>query len=79
MTSEWGKTAPGMTDMTGIEAHLAAMLTEAEDEVAHMESLDTEQRAEIYTILQALKADSQLHRQLVGQWANDITGETHDV
>ena len=79
MTSQPGKTAMPMDDVAGIEANLAAMLSEAEDEVAHMESLDTEQRAELYTILQALKADSQLHRQLVGQWANDLTGETHDV
>ena len=61
------------------EAKLAAKLMEAEEELAHMDFADSEQRAEIYTILQVLKADSLAHQKLVGQWVNDQTGETHHV
>ena len=44
-----------------------------------MEFFDQEQRAEIYTILQAMRADSQVHQEVVGRWVSDVTGEISDV
>jgi hypothetical protein len=44
---------------------LNATLTETSDDVAHTESFDPEQRAEIYTILDTLKANSETHRAMV--------------
>ena len=79
MTSDRARVAHAMSDVAGIEAQLAAKLAEAADEVAHTECFDQEQRAEIYTILQAMKADSEVHRQLVGRWISDVTGEIRDV
>jgi len=65
--------------VVGMEARLADKLSEAADEVAHTECFDQEQRAEIYTILQAMKADAEAHRNIVGRWVNERTGEVHDV
>ena len=67
-----------MSNVVSIEAQLAATLAEAAEEVAHMEFFDQEQRAEIYTILQAMRADSQVHQEVVG-WVSDVTGEVSDV
>jgi len=73
------RVAPGLPGVADIEAKLAGKLLEAEEEFAHMDFADTEQRAEVYAILSALKADSAAHCQLVGQWVNEQTGEAHHV
>jgi len=57
--------------MVGIEDQLAAALTKATSQMARLEYMDDEQRSEIYTILQAMQADTQAHRCLVGQWVSD--------
>ena len=72
---------PLSEDLTGLarlEETLAGALTDAADEVEHADCLDEEQRAEVYTILQTLKADIELHRGLlnlmveqVGEYASD--------
>jgi len=36
--------------------------------IAHAQCFDDEQRAEVYTILDALKSDCDAHRRIVGQW-----------
>jgi demethoxyubiquinone hydroxylase (CLK1/Coq7/Cat5 family) len=54
-----------------IEERLAKQLTQACKEVEHMDCFDNEQRAEIYTILKALRDDSAAHREMLGQWISD--------
>ena len=71
--------ASAMSDMAQIESRLSAKLTEAANEVAHTETFDQEQRAEIYTILRSMRQDTEVHEKLVGRWVNDATGEISDV
>lgn len=59
-----------------LEDQLMAALQKATKQVGQCESFDEEQRAEVYTILQAIKSDTQLHRQLVGHWISQKAGET---
>jgi hypothetical protein len=47
------------------EEKIAASLVQAADEVEHADCFDTEQRAEVYTILKALQADTEIHRGMV--------------
>lgn len=47
------------------EDGIARTLTLTADELAHAECFDEEQRAEIYAILQAIKTDTETHRQAV--------------
>ena len=62
-----------------IEEQLSDVITQAGSEVAHAESFDDEQRAEIYSILQAMRAETQLHRAVVGRWVSDRPGSTGDA
>jgi hypothetical protein len=48
-------------------------------EVQHTECLDDEQRSEVFSILHALKNNTDAHRDIVGQWVNNYTGEIHNV
>ena len=66
-------------DLARIEQGLVDTVQAAAREVQHTECLDDEQRAEVYSILHALKNDTEAHRQIVGQWVNDSTGEVSDV
>ncbi len=62
----------------GVEDQLAATLSCTSDELNHMECLDEEQRAEIYTILQTLKSDTQAHRAVAGKlghYVSDSAGQ----
>jgi hypothetical protein len=49
----------------GVEAGIVRALSESADELAHAECFDQEQRAELYTILQAIQADTANHRQMI--------------
>ena len=66
-------------DSARIEQDLVDTVQAASKEVQYTECLDDEQRAEVYSILHALKNDTEAHRQIVGQWVNDATGEISDV
>ena len=66
-------------DLQRIEQGLVDTVQAAAREVQYTECLDDEQRAEVYSILHALKNDTEAHRQIVGQWVNDSTGEVSDV
>ena len=66
-------------DLERIEQGLVDTVQAAAREVQHTECLDDEQRAEVYSILHALKNDTEAHRQIVGQWINDSTGEVTNV
>ena len=59
-----------------IEDQLAGVLLRTTKEIAHSECFDDEQRAEVYTILQTLKADTCLHRDIVGQWVRQSPRES---
>jgi len=61
------------------ENELSEALSAAADEVARIESFDQEQRAEVYAILDSMKADTDAHRHVVGRWVNDRTGQVADV
>lgn len=65
MSSGSSSISTEMSAMLSMEKQLAATLTEASDEIAHTECLDCEQRAEVYTIIQALKSDTKNHHELV--------------
>ena len=64
----------GFTKMASVEKGLAAALTQASQEIAHSECLDTEQRAEVYSILDAIKANSRTHQVTVKQLAEKLKG-----
>lgn len=51
-----------MSELAGVEHRLASTLSDTTRQVARMECLDEEQRAEIYTILKAIGQDSQVHQ-----------------
>ncbi|MFW6132475.1 MAG: hypothetical protein ACOC8F_01160 [Planctomycetota bacterium] len=62
-----------------LESRLREALAATVDEVARAECFDPEQRAEVYAILDSLRADSEAHNACIGQWVNDRTGEARDV
>ena len=51
--------------IAGVESQLSATLSATSDEIAHSECLEMEDRAEVYSILQAIQADSEIHRQAI--------------
>ena len=72
MTPAPGNTPADTSKLVNLEAQLAASLTEAADEIAHTETLDPEQRAEIYTILEAMKLDAESNRGLMKLLASKV-------
>ena len=54
-----------------LEEGLSDALRHAAEDIAHAECLDEEQRAEVYTILDTLRADTHMHRRVVGAWVSD--------
>ena len=48
-----------------IEAQLESALREVVDEIERVECFDSEQRAEVYTILQAMLSDCRAHRAVI--------------
>ncbi len=67
------------SDAARLEEQLSAALAEAASEVSRAEIFDVEQRSEVYAILDAISADTQAHRCVVGRWANDQTGSVQHV
>ncbi len=53
------------------EAALASLLDSTSREIAHSECLESEERAEVYTILEIIKADTHRHRQIIGRYVSD--------
>ncbi|MBS3734577.1 MAG: hypothetical protein KGY99_06575 [Phycisphaerae bacterium] len=62
-----------------VESRLRAGLSATAASVARAECFDAEQRAEVYAILDSLRADTEAHGACVGRWVNDQTGEGSDV
>lgn len=51
--------------LSDAELNIADSLASAADELAHTECFDHEQRAEIYSILGAIKTDTENHRRMI--------------
>lgn len=49
----------------GVEAGIVQALSESAEELAHTECFDQEQRAELYTILEAIQADTASHQKVI--------------
>ena len=57
-----------------LEDELSRGLTQAADKIAHMEWDDVEQRAEVYTIVQALQQDVVAHRRMIDLVSHRLGG-----
>lgn len=79
MSGAQGEFVVQLSAVVGMEDQLVDTLAQAASEVAHSECFDSEQRAEVYTILDALKADTAAHRSVVGQWVADGLGGRSDA
>jgi len=79
MTTTDGTVSDRLSALAEVEDRLAAALKETAGDVARSECFDTEQRAEVYAILDAMRSDSEVHRASIGKWVNDRTGEVTDV
>jgi len=79
MTGAQADVTDGELKMTYIEEQLAVTIGETSDEVAHTECFDTEQLAEIYSILDALKLGTEAHRTQVKLLAKRLKEKTADV
>ncbi len=62
-----------------LEEALSQAIQRTAEEISHAECLDEEQRSEVYTILDTLRADTLTHRRLVGRWVSDRPGGTSDA
>jgi len=65
MTRVQGGLTGDVREMAGIENRLEATLNRTAEELAHSECFDAEQRAEVYTILDALQSDTKVHRKTI--------------
>ena len=74
-----GAISDRLSALAKAEDQLAAALNETAGDVARSQCFDSEQRAEVYAIIEAMRSDVESHRQSVGQWVNDRTGEVSDV
>ena len=79
MTGPGGEISDRLSALAEVEEQLAAVLKETAGEVARSRCFDNEQRAEVYAILDAMRSDVEAHRQSVGRWVSDRTGEVSDV
>ena len=60
-----GSVSTDISTAANIENQLVASLVETADELARNESLDNEQRAEVYAIIDAIRTDTEAHRAVV--------------
>ena len=79
MTGSPGVCGLDAAGMARLEEQLTFTLAEAADRIEHMDCFDQEQRAEIYTILEALRADTETHRARAALLARQLTGKVADV
>ncbi|HDY64811.1 MAG TPA: hypothetical protein ENH84_01090 [Phycisphaerae bacterium] len=62
-----------LSELVSVESKICNSLTETTDELARAECFDQEQRAEIYAILQAIKNDTDNHRQTIELLAKKLS------
>ena len=79
MSLAQGEFVGKLPSMAKIENHLAAILSQTAGQVAHTECFDTEQRSEIYAILESMKADTEANRNQLGHWVSHHGEEVGDV
>jgi len=65
--------------IAAMEDRLAATLMTTAHEVAHAECFDSEQRAEVYAILETLKANTETHRAMIELLARKIKERQGDA
>jgi len=62
-----------------LEAELANALLQVAEDIEHAECFDEEERAEVYTILRAMLADSKVHRDLLEKLGQHLREEAPSV
>ena len=67
------------TSLRALEADLAAALGETIDDIEHVDCLDPEQRAEVYTILKTMLTDAANHGSVLEAWISQVLQEKADV
>ncbi len=67
------------SEALNVEEALIQALEATSEELQHTECFDSEERAELYTILKTLIADTQTHQQIVGQWVPAAPKESSDA
>lgn len=71
MTGSMGSYISEIDGVAKLEQELVACLCQTARTIEHMDCFDQEQRAEIYTILKALRDDTQVHSEAMGRWASE--------
>jgi hypothetical protein len=61
-------------DIAGMEHRLSSMLGQTRYEVCHAECLDSEERAEVYAILDALQSETEAHKKTIKFLAGRMVG-----
>ena len=79
MTDEYASVPSDVSSVADLERQLAVTLSETSEGLARAECFDGEQRAELYTILRTLRADTELHCKWVGQWVREDPGGGADA
>ena len=72
MVREHSGVSGNVQALANAQSQLAATLLAASQEIAHSECLDVEDRAEVYTILEAILADTQVHRETIELLAHNL-------
>ncbi|MCL2700122.1 MAG: hypothetical protein FWE88_00340 [Phycisphaerae bacterium] len=67
MTTAQTSQPSDLAALAKLEEHLADQLAKIQYELDHTDCFDPEQRAEIYTIVQALREDTQAHLSFLAQ------------
>lgn len=75
MAGEYENATNDISAIAGLENQLVTALKKTSRDLAHIESLDGEQRAEIYSILQAMKVETESDRATVEMLLRRLSGE----
>jgi len=67
------------SSLRALEADLAAVLGETIDDIERADCLDSDQRAEVYTILKTMLTDAANHGSILETWINEVLREKADV
>lgn len=73
MSGSEAQACPESARLEGVESTIYQSLENSSEELAHAECFDEEQRAEIYAILQAIKTDTEKHRETIKLLADKLT------
>jgi|GEM_PF-1840559 len=65
--------------IAAMERRLASTLGRTRDEVSRADCFDSEQRAEVYAILEALQADTEAHKRTIKFLTPRLDGQAHDA